>query len=82
MSSLPQGRLSLALQGQEHDVTQAGQVVERQRHDCFESLRKLKAVELLRNRRAAAAQNVLKRQEQKDADEFATRSACRNRRCL
>lgn len=75
------GRLSLAMESQTHDVAQAGEMVERKQNDCLESLRRLKAVELLRNRRATAADNALRRQEQKDSDEFATRSTCRNRHC-
>ena len=74
------GRLSLALHSQKHDIVQAGKAVELQQKDCFESLRKLKAVELLRNRRASVAQAHAKRQEQKQSDEFATRSVQHNRR--
>lgn len=73
------GKLSLALQSQQQDVTQAGQALQQQQKDWSESLRKLKAMELLRNRRAVAAQSHVKRQEQKQSDEFATRGARRGR---
>jgi len=74
------GKLSLALDSQKHDVDHAGRVVEEQKRGWIATLQRLKAMELLRNRRAAIAQNHLKRQEQKQSDEFAARSARRFQR--
>lgn len=73
------GKLSKALDSQKLDVDQAGQAVEQQQSAWFASLKRLKAMELLRDRRAAATEKQLKRQEQKQSDEFAARSARRSR---
>lgn len=73
------GKLSLALDNQKLDVDQAGQALEQQKSAWFATLKRLKAMELLRDRRAAVAEKQLKRQEQKQSDEFAARSARRAR---
>lgn len=73
------GKLSVALDSQKRDVDQAEHVVEQQKNAWFATLKRLKAMELLRDRRAAAAEKQLKRQEQKQSDEFAARSARRSR---
>jgi flagellar FliJ protein len=69
------GKLGQALDSQQHDVSQAGQAVAQSRDAWFATLQRLKAMELLRDRRAAAAQLRLKRQEQKQSDEYAARRA-------
>lgn len=74
------GKLSMALDSQKNDVDSAGQAVAQQQSAWFASLQRLKAMELLRSRRAATAQTRLKRQEQKQSDEFAARSARRSQR--
>lgn len=74
------GKLETALDSQKSDVKQASEAVVQQQSEWFCTLRRLKAMELLRNRRAATVQNRLKRQEQKQTDEFAARSARRSQR--
>jgi flagellar FliJ protein len=69
------GKLSLALDNQQKDRDQAAQTVEQRTQEWFATLQRVKAMELLRNRRAAALEQQLKRQEQKQSDEFAARSA-------
>lgn len=71
------GKLGQALQSQRNDVDQASHAVEQNRQDWFATLQRLKAMELLLERRAAAADARLKRQEQKQSDEYAARSARR-----
>jgi flagellar FliJ protein len=66
-------KLTLALDQQQHEVDVAGEAVVRQQAAWLESMRKLKAMELLRSRRAAAEQHRLRRIEQKQSDEFAAR---------
>jgi len=73
------GKLGHALESQKNDVAQAGHAVEESQRAWFASLQRLKAMELLRARRAAADQLRLKRLEQKQSDEFAARSARRLR---
>jgi len=70
-------KLALALDSQRNDVDQAGQAVAQQKTAWFASLRRLKAMELLRERRAAAARTKIMRLEQKQSDEFAARSSRR-----
>lgn len=70
-------KLGLALDQQKQGVEQAGAALSHQQDAWFTSMRKLKAMELLRDRRTAAAQASLKRVEQKQSDEFAARSARR-----
>ncbi len=74
------GKLGQALDSQRNDVNQARHAVEQSQHTWLASLQRLKAMTLLRDRRAAAAQISLKRLEQKQSDEFAARSARRLRR--
>jgi flagellar FliJ protein len=69
------GKLEHALDSQKNDVTQAGNAVEQSQSAWFATLQRLKAMELLRDRRTAAAQIRQKRQEQKQSDEFAARSS-------
>ena len=73
------GKLGHALHSQKNDVDQAGVAVEQSQHNWFATLQRLKAMELLRDRRAAAEQLRLNRLEQKQSDEFAARSARRLR---
>jgi flagellar protein FliJ len=74
------GKLGQALDSQQKGVTQAGHAVAQSQQALLASLQRLKAMELLRDRRAAAVQTHLKRLEQKQSDEFAARSARRLRR--
>jgi flagellar FliJ protein len=71
------GKLGHAVDTQRSDITQVGCEVERTRQAWSASLQRLRAMELLRERRAAAAQLHLKRLEQKQTDEFAARTARR-----
>lgn len=71
-------KLSAALDTQQQDVLQAEQAVAGQQARWSQTLRRLKSMELLRNRRAAAAQAQLIRQEQKQSDEYAARIARRS----
>jgi flagellar FliJ protein len=73
------GKLGHALDSQQNDVDQAGVAVEQSQHTWFATLQRLKAMELLRDRRAAAEPARPKRLEQKQTDEFAARSARRLR---
>lgn len=73
------GKLQQALNSQQQDVNQAGAAVTQSRDAWFATLQRLKAMELLRERRAAAAQLREKRLEQKQSDEYAARSARRLR---
>lgn len=66
-------KLSVALKQQQYDVDQAAQALAHQQAEWTTSMRKLKAMELLRNRRAAASALRLRRVEQKQTDEFAAR---------
>lgn len=74
------GKLGQALHSQQQDLARAGQAVEQSQHSWFAALRRLRAMELLRERRAAAAEARAKRLEQKQSDEFAARSTRRLRR--
>ncbi len=74
------GKLGQALDSQKSDVSKAGHAVEQSCDVWFATLKRLKAMELLRDRRTAAAQLRLKRLEQKQSDEFAARSARRSLR--
>lgn len=71
-------KLAAALDTQQQDVHQAEQAVNEQQARWSQSLRRLKSMELLRNRRIAAAQIQIMRQEQKQSDEFAARIASRS----
>lgn len=71
-------KLTVALDTQQQDVNQAEQTVNEQQTRWFHTLRRLKSMELLRSRRAAAAQAKIMRQEQKQSDEFAARIAYRS----
>jgi flagellar FliJ protein len=71
------GKLGHALQSQKNDVHRAGVAVEQGQNAWFATLQRLKAMELLRDRRAAAEQARQKRLEQKQSDEFAARAARR-----
>lgn len=71
------GKLEQALHSQQQDVARADQAVEQSEHTWSAARRRLKAMELLRDRRAAAAQAREKRLEQKQSDEYAARSTRR-----
>ena len=73
-------KLSLALQSQQHDVARAESNVAYQQSGYFESLKRFKAMEQLRSRRAATAMSRQNRQEQKQSDEFAAHTVRRNQR--
>lgn len=66
-------KLATAMDQQQQDVDNADQALMHRQSDWFVSLQKLKAMELLRSHREAAAQIRLKRLEQKQSDEFAAR---------
>jgi flagellar FliJ protein len=74
------GKLDHALASQKNDVETAGQAVSQQQAAWQASLRRLKAMEWLRDQRAAAALGRQQRLEQKRTDEFAARGARRTTR--
>jgi flagellar FliJ protein len=71
------GKLGHALASQKIDVDAAGHAVSQQQAAWQDALRRLKAMELLRDQRAAAALARQQRQDQKLTDEFAARSTRR-----
>lgn len=70
-------KLGLALEQQREGVVQANAALAHQQEAWANAMRKLKAMELVRDRRLAAALGAQKRQEQKQSDEFAARAVRR-----
>lgn len=70
-------KLGFAIDQQQQSVVQANEVLAHQQQAWSNSMRKLKAMELVRERRLTEALNAQKRLEQKQSDEFAARAARR-----
>lgn len=70
-------KLGLALDQQQQGVVQATEALAHQQEAWANAMRKLKAMELVRERRAAAARSAQKRLEQKQSDEYAARAVRR-----